>query len=189
MKICTGCGEQKAFSEFYKEARNKNGCRSRCKLCCTKETTRVRQANSEKAREQLRRYRSANREKVREWDRNYRNSPKRQKYLASYVVENAEKISERRRQWLARNPDKSVSWVEARRVRLIGAAGSHTTAEWQELCAKYRHQCLACGASDVRLTRDHIVPLSRGGDNYIDNIQPLCRSCNAKKGTKTHDYR
>ncbi len=32
-----------------------------------------------------------------------------------------------------------------------------------------------------RLTRDHIVPRSRGGRTTPDNVLPACRSCNAKK--------
>lgn len=35
-------------------------------------------------------------------------------------------------------------------------------------------------------TVDHIVPLSKGGNNMKKNIQIICFSCNCKKSSKTH---
>lgn len=48
--------------------------------------------------------------------------------------------------------------------------------------------CLACGATHS-LSLDHIVPLSKGGDNSDDNLQTLCHSCNSSKGDSTKSYR
>ncbi|MGH3145755.1 MAG: HNH endonuclease [Rubrobacter sp.] len=57
------------------------------------------------------------------------------------------------------------------------------------LFARGTATCLCCGSSDKPLTPDHVVPLSLGGSNLIANIQPLCRSCNARKNVKVVDYR
>lgn len=38
--------------------------------------------------------------------------------------------------------------------------------------------CTCCGATDD-LTRDHIVPLARGGTNHPSNLRTLCRRCNS----------
>lgn len=67
--------------------------------------------------------------------------------------------------------------------------GTHTAAEWELLQTFCRHQCVRCQASDGDLVKDHIVPIYQGGSDSIDNIQPLCRNCNASKGPETIDYR
>jgi len=46
--------------------------------------------------------------------------------------------------------------------------------------------CVFCGSPHAR-TIDHILPLSRGGDNSLSNKQTLCSFCNSTKGNKT-DY-
>lgn len=79
-------------------------------------------------------------------------------------------------------------FVKRRQRRKKGATGSHTLQEWNALCERYGHICLACGQR-LPLTEDHIVPLVKGGTDDISNIQPLCRPCNSRKGTQTTDYR
>lgn len=41
--------------------------------------------------------------------------------------------------------------------------------------------CAECGSAD-RLSIDHIVPVSKGGDDSEANLRVLCVSCNSKKG-------
>lgn len=40
--------------------------------------------------------------------------------------------------------------------------------------------CVECGAQD-NMTVDHIIPLSKGGTDKLDNLRFLCRGCNSKK--------
>jgi 5-methylcytosine-specific restriction endonuclease McrA len=40
---------------------------------------------------------------------------------------------------------------------------------------------------EIMLTVDHIIPLSRGGEDNIKNLQPLCIHCNGKKGNKLEE--
>jgi 5-methylcytosine-specific restriction endonuclease McrA len=58
------------------------------------------------------------------------------------------------------------------------------------LFARDAHTCQYCGrrASDFvrgeRLTRDHIVPVSRGGPDSWENCVTACSKCNNKKADK-----
>jgi hypothetical protein len=44
--------------------------------------------------------------------------------------------------------------------------------------------CHYCNSYMKPLTRDHIIPRSRGGTNYSWNLVPACRPCNHAKGQK-----
>ncbi|MCA1840201.1 MAG: HNH endonuclease [Actinobacteria bacterium] len=81
--------------------------------------------------------------------------------------------------------DATNVWWNDRRAN----GGSHTPDEWSALCKEFGNQCLKCERDDVRLTKDHVIPVSKGGTNDIGNIQPLCQSCNASKKDKHIDYR
>lgn len=80
--------------------------------------------------------------------------------------------------------DKACCRRRRGRKRNIVDFGSHTEGEWQALLHRYGHRCAICGRKKNLLTRDHIVPLALNGPDYITNIQPLCRSCNSKKGAQ-----
>lgn len=84
------------------------------------------------------------------------------------------------RRYVKNNPER-ISHLKARRyAREKNAKGSHTLEEWQGLKGTYDNKCVHCGEKK-KLTKDHIIPLSKGGTDYITNIQPLCRNCNSKK--------
>jgi len=87
-----------------------------------------------------------------------------------------------------------ISWQKKQRnhrLRAVSLTSSHTVTQWNELKRINNYRCLMCGKSEPfigqrtpYLTEDHIIPLSKGGDNNIGNIQPLCLRCNLKKHSK-----
>jgi uncharacterized protein YdaU (DUF1376 family) len=65
---------------------------------------------------------------------------------------------------------------------------THLPAEWSAMLDICGPHCLRCGA-EAPLVKDHIQPIYQGGSDGIENIQPLCRSCNSSKGPDTTDLR
>lgn len=75
-----------------------------------------------------------------------------------------------------------------RNYRERGASGGHTPQEWREKCELFAWCCAYCGERKP-LTRDHKVPIVRGGSNDITNILPACQRCNRHKATRnTSEY-
>ena len=82
---------------------------------------------------------------------------------------------------------KRKTFLEARRrAKKKESLGGHSQEEWENLKKEYGYKCLWCGRNEteIKLTQDHILPLSKGGTDNIDNIQPLCSVCNSRKKDK-----
>ena len=56
----------------------------------------------------------------------------------------------------------------------------------RELFLRDAHMCMYCGQQhrDSELTRDHVIPFSRGGRDRWSNVVTACRSCNTRKGNR-----
>jgi hypothetical protein len=68
----------------------------------------------------------------------------------------------------------------------------HTNAQWVAMLVWAGASCVCCQLPFAAIgdpQRGHVVARINGGTDAIDNIQPMCRSCNSKQGTKTIDYR
>ena len=59
----------------------------------------------------------------------------------------------------------------------------------QELFLRDAHLCLYCGKKyhHQLLTRDHVIPLSKGGHDRWSNVVTACRHCNIQKGNRNPD--
>ena len=96
---------------------------------------------------------------------------------------------ENNHRWKGGKANKLI-YTRKRQLEKKGNGGSHTLEEWEELKKKYNYMCLCCKKfePEIKITEDHIIPVKFGGLNNIENIQPLCKSCNSKKYTKVINY-
>ena len=110
----------------------------------------------------------------------------------AYAQKTKEPKREYDKKYRQANKDKRSFWNNRRRVSKAAAGGSHTLGQWENLKAQYNWICPACKKIEpaIKLTRDPIIPIVKGGSDNIENIQPLCRNCNSQKYTeiKKYDY-
>lgn len=85
--------------------------------------------------------------------------------------------------------DRFNVYNQNNRSAKMGAKGSFTYEEWVLLRQHFGNVCGRCKVALERPVIDHVIPLSRGGTNYIENIQTLCKNCNTGKGARSADYR
>lgn len=119
------------------------------------------------------------------WHRVYiRHKAKRaayqKEYRKGYYLKNKAKLYQLSQNWIKQHPVARAHYnrlAQAKRKNLIGR---YTQAEWLELVRRFDYRCLKC-FQRKSLTVDHVQPITKGGSNYILNIQPLCKSCNSAK--------
>jgi 5-methylcytosine-specific restriction endonuclease McrA len=207
-KVCKGGGEVKELSEFYISKTNLDGRMGKCKLCVA---SRVRE-NRRKRLEQYAQYERTranlpHRVRAR---KKYQEEHKEQisAYKKSWTANNSQRVASLKRDYYERNRQEVISrskkWAEdhagkvkiakannrrKRRAAKNGDNGHFTAEEFYALCSVYGYACLCCGATDRKLEADHVVPLTRGGSDGIENIQSLCGECNRRKFTAIIDYR
>jgi 5-methylcytosine-specific restriction endonuclease McrA len=161
-KCCAKCGELKDVHGFGRCKRASDGLNPWCNKCHA-EDQRLRYASNP---ERYKRYR-------------------KRRYDADPMA------SARKREYNKEHPEGVKQRYHMRRAREARAGDSFTAAQWAELKEQCGNKCLCCGCAEpeIKLTPDHVVPLSKGGSGGIENIQPLCLTCNLHKHTKTIDYR
>ncbi len=165
-------------------------------------------ANPEIVSQYHKEYREKYAERRRAYSTQWNNEHKehKQEYLQRYYQKTSDThrlVSRqdylKKREWYAAlnatykrdHPEQVRMYSAVRTARKRHVGGDITTSQWREIKAKYNYTCLCCGRRepDIRLSIDHVIPIVKGGTSNIDNIQPLCRSCNSSKHTKIIDYR
>lgn len=82
-------------------------------------------------------------------------------------------------QWIAKQLALPISKVEA-----IAEAAKPLLRQSRRETIHGERVCVYCG-TDRDITKDHIIPSSRGGSSRVDNLAWCCRNCNSAKGNRT----
>lgn len=167
-KTCKHCGQVLELQHFYKHATNKDRLMNVCKACHNKRCRIVEQRNREKRKAYSRKY---------YWE----NPDKYRKYSKAFREKNPEKVRETYRNWRKADPMRDRMRHHKRRANKEKVLSFRVTAK--EIAKLKNTACLYCGSIE-KICIDHIVPLSRGGNNSIGNYAPACNRCNSSKKDK-----
>jgi 5-methylcytosine-specific restriction endonuclease McrA len=159
-----------------------------CVMCARERMSAWMRLNPDKANEHTANWARNNPERVRERQRLWHeaNPTAQAKKSLRYRERHPDKVREATRKYVKDNPDIFRAANARRRARKRNAAGSHTAAEANAMLEDQNYTCIMC-MCDLRENPkhfDHIIPLSRGGSNFIDNMQWLCAACNLRKRNK-----
>ena len=129
--------------------------------------------------------------------------------MKKWRKDNREYILEYQKQWRKDNPNSEKRKIKKyqqslkgklakkkvdnkRRMKFKNIIENYTYNEWFEkvdktkgICPGYKRNPHFVGKNKLEL--DHIIPISKVEDGFeytIDDIQPLCKSCNSSKGNR-----
>lgn len=113
----------------------------------------------------------------------------RDKVLAYKKVWNAanpEKVSAHKKIYDAAHPNDALARLHKHRAKRLGAKIGDTAAiiiwldSWRTEAPASCHYCKAV-APGIKMTVDHVIPMSAGGDHDLPNLVVCCLSCNSSK--------
>jgi len=217
-KKCARCGETKPASEYTHNKENKDGLFSYCRSCVNAHARERRLRNKEKVLRYQRDYyqkwvakqgRLMHKERkalIADTGKKQCSKCKQVKGLSEFspvytlpkqdntwqgwcrTCNNAYHAARVKRKY-HEDPTPYLAAEARRRARKQQNGGTITAADVHAVLKYYGRACLRCGVTE-KICLDHVVPLAHGGKNTAANLQPLCRSCNSKKGArKVSDYR
>jgi len=167
-RICNKCKEEKSLDVFPKNKKCRGGRERTCKKCTYKGREKKEQKENQK---KLRR----------KWYLENKNiTLERQK---KRYQENKERLQAYGRQHAKDNPEIYRAARHRRRMRKRSNGRNDLTADQIRWMFENFPYCVYCGNEDD-LTVDHVVPISKGGENTLSNVVPACSDCNNKKRAK-----
>lgn len=132
-----------------------------------------------------------NKKRILENQKQYRkdNPEKIKKYAEEYYIKNRNKLLKQCSRYLKTENGRATDQRgrSKRRAKMRSIINTLTAGEWFDILKEYHFRCAYCGKEFNlfdRPTRDHVIPISKGGHNNKENVVPACGNCNSKKHDK-----
>lgn len=205
-KICTKCGEAKPANtdHYYKNANYLDGLSYWCKACRKVMDKKYHNKNKESRCEYARKYHQENRDrknaeaKKRSKEHYLRNREETLKRQKKYYHENKQAISKRTKDYRKKNKEKIGAYFkkyrQSERGKELGRlnclkwkslkkelTATFTVKQWKDCKEHFNNTCAYCGKPSKRLTKEHFIPVTKGGVFTVSNIIPACQFCNSSK--------
>jgi 5-methylcytosine-specific restriction endonuclease McrA len=120
------------------------------------------------------------------------------------LLEEKEKIDKRHKEWVTNNKERvrehQKKYYESkkgmlcklkkrlkRKENINNVICTLTNEEWLEILDYFNYHCAYCNRKfdkKNKPTKDHIIPITKGGSHTKENIVPACLLCNVRKSNK-----
>ena len=180
MKKCSSCSISKLFEDFNRANKRPDGLRPQCREC-------------DKARDAKRYLENRELEISRSKNYYYKNTEDRKNYSKEYYKNHSETIKKKAK---ISYPKYKQSRVDNNRLRRAAKAGNeYSKYTLENLIKLYGNVCYLCNDTiDLSAPRkpgeygwenglhvDHVIDISAGGPDTLDNVRPTHGLCNLKK--------
>lgn len=197
LKRCSTCKEHKSLDKFSRDKSRLDGLSWRCKVCHAQMNKKYLQTEEYKAKARIKsriRYhankdainaksradRASNLEEKRNYARNWRNARKDQ-------------VNAQKKIWRLNNPEKVKESTRISKNKRRGAKVENYTT--QQALALYGSDCYLCKAPidltaprwtavpgwEYGLHLDHVIRISEGGKDCLENVRPSHALCNLRR--------
>jgi len=168
-KKCSKCKATKSVANFYKCVSEKDGLNGWCKSC---HYTLMKAYNRTAAGKfAIKKYWKS--EKGKKARSRFAKTEKGVTYRKVYLQTEKGKVAKSRTNANRRTRERMV-------------VNNLTLHQWEQTLLLQNNCCTLCGVSFdlVKATKDHIVPVTKGGGLTANNVQALCGPCNSSKGNR-----
>jgi 5-methylcytosine-specific restriction endonuclease McrA len=156
-----------------------------------------RKKNKEKIVNDHKLYYEQNKENILAYHEQYRNKNKEHilKRDKQYRKENKENLSLKEKIYRQTDKGKNIRYYHNLKIRSLKYNREFSPIERTEILKRDNWTCQICEIkvhdestgdwnTDDKAHIDHIIPLSKGGNSEVNNLQILCKKCNLVKGEK-----